>query len=820
MNYCQLFSRHRLAFLAFFSIAISLFCSDTLLAKRDKIPPTQGITYTVVVYDGTNHLPLELARVGLYRGSSFVKGKVTNPEGRAVFTDAVAGKYTLVVRTVGYNDVTDTILIDKTHIFDSVTLSETGEEVTVAGFHEPAITTFDPSTGNQVFESETYHAPPTARMTQLVQENLMGAVRAPTGEVHIGGQHGEYTYYVDGAPVPLGVFGGLNEVVDPKVIERATFMTGGFPAEYGGQITAVIDIQNRVPTGAFHLDASTYGGSYMPSISKDSVIQPNRFLNMNGQSVSMSDHTGKFGWFLSGSRQETDRRIDPPIATISHDHGFDYFLYGKADYLLSDVDYLTLNLNYGITNTQVPYDPIEIGGSYNPPQPQNDNQYTTNAFQTLTYYRTISSQADHESNLMVAGYAREGSLNYTPGGIDAPTVDTVFGNTDVISEDRSFTTLGVRAKYDNRLSHEFMYAAGFNFSNTHGIEDFGPVDSTYLKQYSTVTGPHTQSPYTGSDFGAFLQTEIHPAEWTRFDVGARYDQQISPANGLESEWQPRIKWNFLIDENDYAYLYYGKIFMPNNLDGLSSIAGLIYPVSKYPQLGGTLAERDNFYEAVYTHSFDFGLRAKLEYFKKDGTPGVDDATIGSSAIKTPVNITTVHGQGVELGLSYSSPLTPFSGYVNTSIIHAYGVGPITGGFVPFASDGLAVDLDHDQRLSVVASLNYQPSDWFANLVAIYGSGLTSGDNDAANPGNYFVNGVDVPFKTGLLDFNSPAHVPASTIFNLGGGYTFHLEGSSTISPSLYVGNVFDNETLLKGAYFSNAFWEEPRSVILKVNVHF
>ena len=166
-------------------------------------------------------------------------------------------------------------------------------------------------------------------------------------------------------------------------------------------------------------------------------MQPNRLLNMNGQSLSISDHTGKFGWFLSGSRQETDRRIDPPIPDIFHDHGFDYFLYGKADYLLSDKDYLTLNLNYGITNTQVPYDSVEIGGSYNPPQAQDDQQYTTNAFQTLTYNRTISTESDHESNLMIAGYAREeteekfkGMLNAfrygaPPHGGTAPGIDRI-----------------------------------------------------------------------------------------------------------------------------------------------------------------------------------------------------------------------------------------------------------------------------------------------------------------------------------------------------------------------------------------------------------
>lgn len=798
--------------LAFILIVISLLISNALLAKtHHKHVPAEGINFTVAVHDGTNDQPLDLARVSLYRGSAFIRGQVTNPAGRTTFADVIPGTYRLVVRSVGYDDFNDSsVVIDKEHTFDSVTLYEIGKQVTVTGFHEPAITTIDPTTANQVFEAETYHAPPTARITQLVQENLLGAARAPTGEVHIRGQHGEYTFYLDGAPIPLGVFGGLNEVVDPHVIDRATFIDGGWAAEYGGQIAAVIDMQTHVPSGGFHLDASTYAGTYAPSISKDSVINPNKLLNMNGQTLSMSDNIGKFGWFLSGSRQETDRRIDAPISEIEHDHGFDYFLYGKADYLLSDKDYLTLNLNYGVTNTQIPYDSVEVGGT-NPPQAQDDNQYTTNAFQTLSYFRTISSEVDRESNLMVAGFAREGGLIYTPGGIDMPTIDNVAGNSDVISEDRSYTTLGIRTKYDNRLSHQFMYAAGFNFDNTVGHEDFGPVDTTTGEQYSQVNlpnAPHTSNSYTGTNFGAFLESEIHPWEWTRFDVGLRYDQQVSPDVGFQSQVSPRIRWNFLIDESNYASLYYGKLFMPTNLDGLSSIGSLIYPHNVYGDtLGGTKAERDEFYEADYVHTFDFGLRMKTDYFYKYASPGVDDATIGTSAIKSPVNIASVYTQGIELGLSYSSPNTPFSGYLNSSIIHAYGVGTLSGGFVPFASDGPATDLDHDQRLSVVASLNYQPSDWYANVVGIYGSGLTNG-----NP-------QGLSYGTGLFDFNQAEHTTPSWIFNIGGGYTFHLQGSSTISPSLYVGNLFDNEHLLKGAYFSSAYWEEPRSIILKVDYH-
>ena len=137
----------------------------------------------------------------------------------------------------------------------------------------------------------------------------------------------------------------------------------------------------------------------------------------------------------------------------------------------------------------------------------------------------------------------------------------------------------------------------------------------------------------------------------------------------------------------------------------------------------------------------------------------------------------------------------------------YGTGLISGGFLPLDNDGPATDLDHDQRLSVVAGINYQPKNWFANLVAIYGSGLTNG-----NPNND-------SYKTGLFDFNTAQHTTPSWIFNVGTGYTFHLAGSATLEPSLYVTNLLDHEHLIKGADFSAASWEEPRNVVLKIAYH-
>ncbi|MFZ1081789.1 MAG: TonB-dependent receptor [Candidatus Kryptoniota bacterium] len=774
-----------------------------------------GVDFRVTVYDAHEKVPIGLARVVLQRGTRVIAEDATNAVGQVWFHGVEPGSYTLTAWFVSYQVFTDSTVVDQDHTTYTVNLQPKEgqlQDIEVVGQRELGVSNIDLGSGNQTFESETYHPPPTAQMTNLIQENLTGAARAPTSEVHIRGSHGEFTYYIDGIPVPLGVFGGLNEVVDPKVIDHATFITGGFPAEYGGQMSAIIDLNNRVPTGTLHLDASTYVGSYLvfngtkpfsPGVEVASGpssntpgdilggrVGPFRALNSDGEALSISDHFDKLGYYVSASRQETDRRIDTPVPNLFHDHGFDYFLYGKFDYILSDIDYITANLSFGRTSTQVPYDPTV--------QITSDLQETTNSLQAVSYFRAINSQPDQEENLFIGAYSREGNLIYTSGAIDPPTFQFSGDTTDYnLFENRSFTTLGIRSTFDKRLSQQFMYKVGLNISSTGGAEDFTSRDSLQNP------GPSILTDFSGSDFGMFAETEWHPLDWTSFDLGIRYDQHIAPDVPLQHQVSPRIRWNFLIDENSSAYVYFGRLFMPTNIEALRSIAQ--YTSNS---VTATFPERDSYYEAVYTRSFPIDLRLKTAAFFKYASPFTDDAQIGNTAIKTPFNIATVKTTGLELSLSYSDPSTPFSGHVNSSVIHATGSGLLTGGFLPPSSDGSATDLDHDQRLSFVAVINYQPRDWFVNLEATYGSGLSNGHpEDVSN------------YKTGLFDFNQAAHTTPYWILDCSAGRTFHLAGGSSFEPSIYISNLLDHIHLLKGAYTTGASWEEPRNIVFKIAYH-
>jgi len=777
------------------------------------------VNYTVFVYDSASLKPIHYAKIILKKDGAVVGFLYTNAFGTGIIPSVHPSQYSITVSCNEYRTFTYKVTIDKEHTVDSVRLHPeilnfSTQDVTVTADKGLNIQPIQMSSGFQLFDQQTYHPSPTGRINDLVQQNLIGAIKAPTGEVHIRGQHGEFSYYIDGIPVPLGVFGGLNEIVDSKVIDRITMMTGGFSAEYGGQMAAIMDIDTKIPADHFHLDFSTYGGSYLvfngtkPFKQGNTVfsgnagggsgdtlgsrVGPLRALNLNGQSLALSNRIGDLGFFVSATRQETDHRLETPTPVLYNDYGKDYFLYGKLNYLVTTKDYLSLNLSFSSTGNEVPFNPALINGV------AKDNQISMNAFQSLSYFHTFSSESGGEKNLFVGIFARQGGLDYIPGAQSPASFQFAGDSTNnfVLTENRYFKSFGLRTKYDAQISKEHKVSAGLTFTQTLGTDNFTSHDS------AGKSGPSVNSDFHGSDFGLFVQDEYQAFDWLRIDAGLRYDLHNATELDLQQQFSPRLKINFFIDDFNTAYIYYGRLFMPGNIEGLRKLATNVIG-SGLP----TLPEKDNFYEFVFLHNFGNGLTVKTAAFYKSASPGIDDQTIGNSSVKTAINISEIRTTGIELGTSYSHPNIPLTGYLNLALIHAYGSGKITGGFLPIISVGNATDLDHDQRLSLSASINYQPKDWFFNLTYTFGSGLTNG-----NPNN-------LEYNTGLFDFNSGSHVSPYSFFNFSLGHTFHITGEMNIEPSLYINNLFDNDYLLKGAYFSGASWGDRRNVVLKLSVH-
>jgi hypothetical protein len=737
------------------------------------------------VADSATGTPLSGGQVRVVHRGNTVATATTDAFGRYVIHNLAAGAYSVEARYLGYRSETRDVTIGAGDGFAQADFRLVSLPINLSAVEVTSTVPLavDTRTGNQVFEQNDYHGAPTNTTSQILQQSIAGAARAPTGEVHIRGQHAEYTYYVDGVPVPAGISGSLNELFDPQVVNQIDFQTGGWDAEYGNKNAAVVNVTTRIPSGGFHLDASGYGGSF----------------TSNGQALNASTNAGKWGFFLSGARQATDMRREPVVfdtvthaAVNFHNDGTDLFGFAKVQYVPSDRDVVNLDLNRSRTRFAVPFDSVE--GII------DDHQQDVNGFVNLGWRHRFDSgtaaEGGRSSELFAAAFFRDGSLTYTPGLTDSATFvfypDTAHY---ILSEDRNFHTAGVKVDYTLQPHHGLEFRTGVLASYTGGHENFSAITN------GGSPGPASNSDLKGSDVGVYAQTAIAPTDHWELRTGVRFDNHNAPFAGNQHQLSPRVKLSFFPDPANTFWIYYGRLFLPTNVEDLRAITSDAQGgVAAAP----TLPERDDFYEVGYVHRFPLGVVTKLSVYHKRSSPGIDDNTVPGSVIVTSVNIDQVRITGIE-AVAEIRPRGPLSGYVNVALNHAYGYGAITGGFFPAQPPSGTFDLDHDQRLSGVASAVYSAHGFYLSATGIYGSGLTNG----ADP--------DSTYGTGLLDFNKSIKVDPSFIVNASAGYAF-AAGGVVLRPQLYVENAFDHQYLLKGAFFSGASVGRPRSVQLRVNI--
>src|SRR5437879_9251114 len=626
------------------------------------------------VADSATGKPLPGGEVRITRSGAVVAVATTDAFGRYVVHNRPSETYTVEVRYLGYRpgrrEVTVTAA-GQTVDFRLAPIPINLEAVEVRASVPLAV---DTRSGNQIFKQNDYHGAPTNTTSQILQQSIVGAARAPTGEVHIRGQHAEYTYYVDGLPVPAGISGSLNELFDPEVVNQIGFQTGGWDAEYGNKNAAIVNVTTRIPSGGLHLDASSYGGSF----------------SANGQALNISTNADKWGFFFSGARQATDMRRDPVAFDSLHDtvenfhnDGTDLFGFGKIQYVPSDRDVVNLDLNRSRTRFAVPFDSVE--GII------DDHQQDVNGFVNLGWRHRFAEGASgsgRSSELFTGAFFRDGSLLYTPGRTDSATFVFSPDTTHyILAEDRNFHSAGVKVDYTLRPHHGLEFKTGVLASFTGGHENF----STLTKAGSP--GPASNSDLKGSDVGVYAQTAIAPSDKWELRTGVRFDNHNAPFAGNQHQVSPRVKLSFFPNPANPFWVYYARLFGPPNDDDLRDPLSI---ADSGVVTAPTLPERDNFYEVGYVHRFPFGVVTKLSGYYKRSAPGIDDNTVPGSAIVTSVNIANIWVRGIE-GVVEVRPPGPVSGYVNLALNHAYGIGPITGGFFPVEPPSGDFDLDHDQR---------------------------------------------------------------------------------------------------------------------------
>ena len=252
-----------------------------------------------------------------------------------------------------------------------------------------------------------------------------GFVADTFGLQHSRAADGGVQYVIDGVPlltIPLGQFGNF---VPVRMVQELQITTGGFPAEYGYALGAVIDVTTRHAVGGPDGQAQVLYGSYQRVV----------------PSFNYSQEIDRASFLVGGSFETTERGLDPPAASpILHDKLLQGSAFGRADYLLGEHDRIEVLAGYLQSLYQVPIDPTLLPLSDAPPgairgvDAVRQPAAAVRAVQRRTRRRpsvTCSSRSRTRTAsgpptvLHVAPYVREsyGDFSCDPAGTLGPTAD-------------------------------------------------------------------------------------------------------------------------------------------------------------------------------------------------------------------------------------------------------------------------------------------------------------------------------------------------------------------------------------------------------------
>lgn len=247
--------RPRFLLHCFLALALFVLIPHPALATSPAAGPGTGDVRGVVV-DRTTRQPIAQANVALV-GVAF--GAATGDDGRFAITGVPAGTYRLRAWRIDYPALLlSDVVVTRGRATEAVVELEIAApstkpvEVHAHGFARKADV---PTTSYQLSFEEIRRSPGAIGDVLRLVQSLPGMAMANDQRNDIiarGGSPNENFTLVDNVDVPTlnhfaaqGSTGGPISMLDNELVRDATFLAGGFPAEYAGRLSSVLDVRLR-----------------------------------------------------------------------------------------------------------------------------------------------------------------------------------------------------------------------------------------------------------------------------------------------------------------------------------------------------------------------------------------------------------------------------------------------------------------------------------------------------------------------------------------------------------------------------------------------
>lgn len=499
-------------------------------------------------------------------------------------------------------------------------------------------------------------------------------------QVHIRGGH-QVAYQIDGVPVPSNSVGAnfalLFDLKDVKVLE---VQRGAYSAAYGDRLYGLFNVVTR--SGFDH----ARGG--------EALFLAGQQRTLEG-AVAYGDHAGKVAYFAQASASRTDFGLTPPAPEARHDRHWGAGGAAKLWVLAGSADMVTVTGSLRADRYQIP--------RAAPVLAIDDNtQLERDAFVNSLWLHTASSR----TGWSIAPYYHFNRVALNPEATQAFNLS---------QDNRRIHYLGAKADWTySRGPHLFKAGTNLYGSFLRDAFLFAATADRFGFADSVVKAGSTQALY--------LEAQYQPTNALTLDAGVRWDR--SSAYLTESMVGPRLGVVAHLPGTPLSgHVYFGRFFQVPPLEALG-VGGARFAASGDQAFLLVRAERNTSWEAGASVATR-GVLVDVTYYQNLARHFLDHEQLGNSSVFLPVNIARARLRGLEVSAS-----SPRGKALRARLVYAHGYaearGAVTGGLgdiEPRAGQRYFF-LDHDQRHTAVASLEYAPSQrGWAHLSLLYGSGF-------------------------------------------------------------------------------------------------
>ena len=317
-----------------------------------------------------------------------------------------------------------------------------------------------------------------------------------------------------------------------------------------------------------------------------------------------------------------------------HNHGTDLFGFGKLQYLPSSI--ATSCISNGIGRARdSPCRTTRPAG-----RRSDDHQEDLNSFVNLgvaaSDRRRGRPTARATGRLLRRAVRRHGRLTSTTPGRPTIRRSSSFRIPPRTTSRRIATSTPTGSRPTTRTvpSHAVELKVGTLSSVTRGHEDLHR-----RRRRTRATARPSDSDLNGHDVGVYAQTVLLPVGKVRGAHGSAIRLPHRAVRRHAAPGEPADSVNFFPTSRRPLYAYYGRLFLPTNVEDLRSITSAAR---------GRRPRRRRFPSGMT--SIEAGrdpslpgpaITIKLSAYHKESLPGIDDNTVPGSAIVTSVNIEEV-----------------------------------------------------------------------------------------------------------------------------------------------------------------------------------